>query len=431
MEKRKPIWMRLDNAAKIYPAASSSRWSNLFRLSVTLTEDVDRDILQKALDVTVKRFPSIACRLQKGLFWYYLEELKSAPTLSEEYCHPLARMSLQDISRCAFRIVVYKNRIALELFHSLTDGNGAMVFLKSLTAEYLEQKYGIDIPATEGVLDRREAPKAEELEDCFPRFAGAKAVSRKDSIAWPIRGTEEENGFLHVTCFRMSVKDVLQKAHDYDVTLTAFLGAVMLRAIVLLQEKRVPVRKKRKPVKVLLPVNLRNIYGTKTLRNFALYTTPELLPALGDYEFPEICRLVKHHMGLHITPKMMSMVIAANVGNEQMTAVRLMPLFIKNAVMKAVFNAVGEKLSCLSLSNLGAVRVPEEMKPYITRFDFILGVQATAPYNCGVLSYGDDLIINFIRNIKEPMLEQCFRDALMEVGLVPELESNSLPQKEV
>ena len=422
--------MRLDNAAKIYPAARSENWSSVYRLSVTLTEDVDRNVLQEALDITVKRFPSIACRLQKGLFWYYLEELEKAPSIMDEYCHPLSRMSREEVSRCGFRIIVYKNRIALELFHSLTDGSGAMVFLKTLTAQYLEQKYGLSIPATDDVLDRKEAPKPEELEDCFPKFAGPVPASRKEHTAWPIQGTEEENGFLHVTAFRLSLQDTLAKAHQYDVSLTAFLCAVMMRAIMILQEEKVPNPKKRKPIKVQIPVNLRRLFHVNTLRNFSLYTNPELLPKLGHYDFGEICRLVKHHMGLYITPKMMQMVIAANVGNEQMTAVRLMPLFIKNAVMKAVFNAVGEKLSCLSMSNLGAVTVPEKMKPFITRFDFILGVQAAAPYNCGVLSYENHLILNFIRNIKEPFLERAFYQALQEQDLMPELESNDPSGKE-
>ena len=105
-------------------------------------------------------------------------------------------------------------------------------------------------------------------------------------------------------------------------------------------------------------------------------------------------------------------------------AIRLAPLFLKNFVMKAVFNAVGECKSCLTLSNLGAVKLPEEMTGYVRRMDFILGAQATAPYNCGVLSYGDTLYINFIRNIKEPELEYHFHKVLQELGICAQVQSN-------
>lgn len=109
-------------------------------------------------------------------------------------------------------------------------------------------------------------------------------------------------------------------------------------------------------------------------------------------------------------------------------AIRVMPLFIKNMVMKAVFNAVGEKQSCLTLSNLGVVKIPDVMKGYVDRFDFILGVQSTAPYNCGIISYGDTLRINFIRNIKEPMLEYHFYKVLRSMGISAFVESNQIEE---
>ena len=136
-QERKLRWMPLDNAAKIYPAARRQNWSNVFRMSATLTEDVDIPILQSALDVTVRRFPSIAARLRRGVFWYYLEQLPDVPQIREESCYPLTPMSKEEIRRCAFRVIVYQKRIALEVFHSLTDGSGALIFLKTLLAEYL------------------------------------------------------------------------------------------------------------------------------------------------------------------------------------------------------------------------------------------------------------------------------------------------------
>lgn len=419
--KRSLRWLRLDNAAKIYPAARRRNWSNVFRLSVTLTEPVDKAVLQSALDVTVKRFPSLSARLRRGVFWYYLEELEHAPKLSEECSTPLSPMGKQEVRRCAFRVIAYDRRIAVEVFHSLTDGNGALVFLKTLTAEYLSQKYGIAIPCTHGVLNRTEAPSEEELEDSFLKYAGPVSADRKERTAWHLEGTPDK---CRLTCLTIDTAALLEKAHAYGVTATAFLCAVLLNALQQLQRQEVPDRRKRKPLKVLLPVNLRKLFPSATLRNFALYTTPELLPQLGAYSLEEICKIVSHHMALEITPKQMGMKIAVNVGSERALAVKLMPLFIKDAVMKAVFDAVGEKKSCLTLSNLGLVRLPQEMEGFVERMDFILGVQAAAPHNCGVISYGDKTYINFIRNIRESKVERAFFCVLQEQGIVCEAQSN-------
>lgn len=92
--------------------------------------------------------------------------------------------------------------------------------------------------------------------------------------------------------------------------------------------------------------------------------------------------------------------------------------------MKAIFDSVGEKKSCLTLSNLGKIQIPEVMQSYISRFDFILGVQAAAPYNCGMLSYKDTIYINFIRNIVDAELERHFFAALQQLGLPVMAESN-------
>ena len=423
--ERKLRWMRLDNAAKIYPAALRKSWSNVFRLSVTLTEKIDVSVLQSALDVTVRRFPSICVRLRRGLFWYYLQQLESAPKIREESSYPVTRMSRREIRSCAFRVIAYENRIAVEFFHAVTDGNGGMVFLKSLTAEYLQQKYGLSIPATDGVLGRLEAPREEELEDSFQKYAGNVNASRRENNAWRPQGTPETDGFLNVTCFRFSTKEVLEKAHSYGVSLTAFLCAALMMALQDMQQEQVPSLRRQKLIRVQVPVNLRSLFPSKTLRNFALYTTPEIDPRLGHYDMGEICKAVHHRLGLDVTPKIMSSRIAVNVSSEKSMVVRVMPLFLKNMVMRTVFNVVGEKKCCLCLSNLGQVRLPEEMKPYVNRFDFILSSQATAPQNCAAISYGENLYVNFTRNIREPELEAHFFRVLRDLGLGAEVQSNS------
>ena len=417
-------WLRLDNAAKIYPAARRNNWSNIFRISMTLTERIDKIVMQQALDVTVRRFPSIAARLRRGVFWYYLQPVERAPRLREEGAYPLTRMSREEMRRCAFRVIVYENRVAVEMFHSLTDGTGALVFLKSLVAEYLLQKHGVRVSATQGVVGRLEEPSAAELEDSFQKYGGTVMASRRSNDAWRFQGTPETDGFVNLTCFRLSAGAVYQKAKAEGVSVTTYLCACLMMALQHLQQEWVPNQMRRKSIKVLMPVNLRNLFPSSTLRNFAMYTTPEILPRLGEYSFREICQLVKHRMGLDITPKHMSTMIATNIRAETILAVRVVPLFLKNIIMKAIFDSVGERKSSMSMSNLGRAQVPPEMEPYVKRFDVILGVQATAPYNCGVVSYGDDLCINFVRNVKEAALEQQFYRVLRELGIEAEVQSN-------
>ena len=209
-EERKPLsWVKLDNAAKIYPAVRRKNWSNVFRQSATLIEEIDKEVLSSALKTVVKRFPAIAARLRKSAFWYYLQEIDAPPEIMDEYSYPLTFMSRKEMRRCAFRVIVYKNRIAVEFFHSLTDGTGALVFLKNLVAEYLEQKYDISVPCEDGIVDRKAEPREEELEDSFLKVAGDVPLSRKDTTAWHMNGEPEVGGYLNLTCFKLSVNQVI------------------------------------------------------------------------------------------------------------------------------------------------------------------------------------------------------------------------------
>ena len=417
-------WMKLDNAAKIYPAAKRRNWNNFFRISATLTEPVDVAVLRSALDVTARRFPSIAVRLRRGVFWYYLEQLPKVPAIQEEKSCPLAHTPFHQVRQCAFRVLVYHNRFAVEFFHALTDGTGALIFVKTLLAEYLSQKYGLTVPAVDGVLGRLEEPGDEELEDSFLRYAGDVKASRKESTAWHLSGTPEKDGFKNLVTLMVPAPELKACAKRYGVSVTELLCAAMMQAIAQLQAEKVPQRRLRKPVKVLLPVNLRNLFPSRTLRNFASYITPEIDPRMGDYTFEEICAAVHHRMGLENNPQTMRAKFAANVASEKSPVLRVMPLFIKNLAMKAVFDTVGECKSCLCLSNLGVVRLPEVMAPYVARMDFIIGVQAKAPHDCGVLTWNDTGYINCIRSIREPELELRFYQVLHRLGLSVTVESN-------
>ena len=422
---KKLAWMALDNAAKIFPAARSRTWANMFRISSTLKEDIDRDALKVALDVTVRRFPSIAVGIKEGAFWYYLEEIKYSPEILDEKPYPLSRMTLRDLRKCAFRVLVYKNRLAVEFFHSLTDGTGGLIFVKTLTAEYLYQKYGIKVPSGNGIFDRLEEPTEAELEDSFVKYAGDYTVSRKDTDAFRIAGKREEDGFRTNTTFIIDSDYVKDEAKKRGVTVTVYMTAILMEATRRIQEMRVANPAKYKPIKVFIPVNLRKMFPSRTMRNFILYTTPGIDPRLGDYSFDDLCQIIAGQMKLQMTKKNMAAIMKTNVQSEQNFLIKIVPLFIKNIIMKIIFESVGEKKTCFSFSNLGLVNMPEEYSSMVERMDFVLGSQAAAPYNVSALTYGGKMYLNITRNSVEPVLEREVHDVLGERGVPHAVESNT------
>ena len=112
--------------------------SNVYRISVTLTELVDAVLLQQALDIVLPKFDGFNLRLRQGVFWYYFEENgKPAPKVREEAAFPCRYIYPNRNNSYLFRVTYYKYRINLEVFHVLTDGMGGINFLKELTYQYL------------------------------------------------------------------------------------------------------------------------------------------------------------------------------------------------------------------------------------------------------------------------------------------------------
>ena len=418
-------WMALDNAAKIFPASRSRTWSNMFRVSATLKEEIDRDILRVALDVTIRRFPSIAVSIKEGIFWYYLEEISSTPEILDEKPYPLARMTMRDLRKCAFRVLVYKNRLAVEFFHSLTDGNGGLIFVKTLTAEYLYQKYGVKVPAECGIFDRLEEPSAAELEDSFVKYAGDYAASRKESDSFAIQGKREPDGFRTNTTFIIDPDFVRAEAKKRGVTVNIYLTAILIEASKRIQDKRVPNPKHQKDIKVYVPINLRKMFPSQTMRNFILGVTVGINPKQGDYSFDDLCTILSAQMKQQMTKKNLAAMIRTNVQSELSPFIQVVPLFLKNIIMKAIFNAVGERKSLFSFSNLGIVNAPKEYTDRVVRMDFVLGSQSSAPYNVSALTYNGNLYLNITRNCKEPTLEAELYQVLREMGVPHSVESNT------
>ena len=416
-------WYRLDTAALIFPAVARRDWSNAFRFSVCLNEEIDPPTLQQAVDDMTARFPSFFVTLHRGVFWYYLEESGQRVTVRPDWAYPLTFMSRRELRKNCIRVLYYKNRIAVEFFHAITDGRGGSIFLSSLAAHYLELRHGLKIPHGELLRDLTQPPLPEELEDSFLRHSAETAASRRETRSYRLHGHKEAEGFRHLTTGITDTAALLEAARGCGVSATSFLAAVMAECIIEMQAGEKP-RRRQLPVKITIPVDLRRLYGSRTLRNFALVLNLGVDPRFGSYTLKELCSSIHHQLAAFATPQNMAGMIAANVLPQRVTALRLAPLFVKNLVMDMIYRRSGECGGCLNISNLGQLELPEVLHPYVERMEFIIGPQRSYPNNCSVLSCGGKTYINMIRSIRESELERRFFSRLVALGLPVDVESN-------
>ena len=417
-------WMKLDNAAKIYPAAKKRKWKALFRLSAELTEPIDKDVLVLAQKSTLARFPGFALELKKGMFWYYLEQNDRQPDIRQDAGYPCAQMDFRENKGFMFRVRYYNRRIAVEIFHVLADGTGGICFLKTLVAEYLRIKYDVQIPRDNEILDCSKCPAPDETEDAYVKYAKNIKRTRREPSAYHVKGTKESENFVNMTTGIIPVEEILNRAKEKKVSLTEYLTSVMIVAADKIQRQNCKAQRRLKPVKVLIPVNLRRFYLTNTMRNFSIYVTPGIDPRYGEYSFDEVLLAVHHYMHSETTEKLLNAKISSNVRSEKNKVLRMTPLFLKNAAMKLTFKLVGDRKSTITISNLGVVKLPSRMAQYVKRMDFILGPPAQNKIACAVLTYNSMLVVNFTRTIKESAVEREFFRFLVKLGIPVKIESN-------
>lgn len=391
---RKDVWYKLDLSAIVYPTLQRRDFSSVYRLSVMLKEKIDPVLLQTALDRTLPRFPTYKVAIRKGLFWRYLEpNNRPGPYVLEDIKNPCMPMPFKGNNRYLIRVYYYDRRISLEAHHSLGDGTGGMCLLQTLTAVYLGL-LGHPVKPEGFVLDIDSAPDPEELEDAYMRYANAQfCPPRPAEKTYRVRGTKEPFYTLNIIDGILSVQEVMAVAKRYHASITEYLNAVLLYA--LLQKQNADFHIRLRPVRIAMPVNLRRFFPSKTLRNFITMVYPSIDPRLGEYQFEEIVEHIHHYMRYYINDKFLRGDITTNAATQRNPLIRVVPLFIKDLVVRTFYTRVQDKNSSAGLTNMGALHVPPDMKPFIERFDIYMGQPFSPRTNCAIISFEDVLTINF------------------------------------
>lgn len=416
-------WYKLDLSAIVYPTLQRRDFSSVYRLSVLLKEEVDPRVLQQAVDLAMPRFPTYKAAIRKGVFWRYLEPNdRPGPFVQPDIKNPCMPMPFKANNRYLVRIYYYGRRIALEAHHSLGDGTGGMCVLQTITAVYL-RLLGHEIDNGGFVKDIDAKPDPGELEDAYMKYANAKVrPPRPGEKTYRVRGTKEPFYTLNIIDGIMSVSQVMEVAKSYGATITEYLNAVLLYALMQKQEKEWHFR--LRPVKIAMPVNLRRFFPSDTLRNFITMIYPGIDPRLGEYTFEEIVSHVHNYMRYYINEKFLRGDITTNAATQKSPLIRVVPLFIKDFVVRQFYTKVQDKNSSAGLTNMGALKVPENMKPHIERFDIYMGQPFSGRTNCAIISFEDVLTINFASSIIEADVERYFFRRLVKDGIHVKIESN-------
>lgn len=424
-KKKKPKkdirWERLDNTAHLFPAIAGENMSNVYRICVTLTELVEPKLLQQAVNMVLPKFDGFNLRMRKGVFWYYFEENgKPAPKVAEETNFPCRYIHANKNNNYLFQVTYYKYRINLEVFHVLTDGMGAINFLRELTYQYLRLRH----PELGNTMrDSLATHTSMNREDSFLKnYKQAAKSGYKKQKAYLIKGEKLRPGEFGVMHGYLNIPQLKGVCKQYGVSINDYLVAVFAWSVY--QECLMGMPSKL-PVRVAVPVNLRPYFDSITTKNFFAMVSAEFHPTKETYTFEEVLQSIRDSLRSQMNKEHLEKLFSYNVSNEKLWIARAVPLPLKNIAMKHVYTA-SALANTSTVTNIGNIPIEEPYRPYVEMILAYLAMSKGQNIKGTVCSYGDTLAFSFSYTLKDVSIQRCFFRKLAADGIRVEIDSNGV-----
>ncbi len=378
-------WYHLDNVAKVFLADHNKRDTRSMRLSMTMKEAVDPELLQQALLKTVKGRNHFQVRIRRGFFWHYAEPTDVLPQVTEESDRPCPVLYGKNYRGVLhYQVTYFGNRINLDMFHALADGTGALDFLNHIVYQYLLLRYPEDM---KGVVPGGGSDRASRSIDGFHHFYedhDSFSVTGDSRVkAYHVHGRKLPYEQLQFFEIHMSAGEVLSSSKEMGVSLTSYIGAKLMMALY----QDMPAGMRKMPITISMPVNLRDYFPSETARNFFNSVTVSHIFA-GDETLASLALEYDAKLKERLKKENIETQMFRYEKIEHILFTRLVPLAIKQPVVK-YFSRKSAKTVTAVLSNMGRIKLPPEMSAKVETFS---GYCAGDNIFMVISSFADDLV---------------------------------------
>lgn len=376
-------WYKIDNVSKVFLATMGKRDTRSFRLSCTLKEDIDPELLQQAVNSAIEDRPQVQVRIRRGLFWHYMEDTDLMPVVKQEDDRICPLLYVPSKTMLHYQVTYFRNRINLDISHVLADGTGAMEFLNIIVLDYLRRKYPGELA---DITIHSGASEGDLSQDSYRQFFGSKNLSHGPARkqAFRLGGIKLPYNQLQFLEIHMPTSQILPRAKELKVSLTSYLGALWMLAI----RDEIPPRKRNLPVTISLPVNLRNYYPSKTARNF--FNSVNVTHVFdSEISLEELAVEFDTEFKSQLTEENIKKQMDSFETMEYVAPVRVVPLFIKQWVVR-YFTKKSNKKVTMTFSNMGVQKPPKQLGELIENYS---GFCSTNTIFSTMFGYGDQLTL--------------------------------------
>lgn len=423
----RPAWVRLDNASNIFLAARSDADPKVFRIFAELDHEVNRGLLQDAVDEVYDQYPLYHAVLRRGVFWHYLQDSDLRPVVTGEELHTCAPLYQPHRRNLLFRVLCHRRRINLEIFHALSDGTGALWFLRDVVDAYLRRRRGharLETTTPTSGLSLTMDSFAEYFRHPAEGTSGERWLEsdhedgnpgdattnrRSTRSVYRVRGTRTPDHRTRLVELTLSGSELARQAKAEGVPLTMLLIALFFESVRLASGGLGRAR----TMSVSVPVNLRQFFPSTSARNFFATVRLEHTYGEGADDLASIARGLERRFAAKASSSALESRVRRFVRFERMPLLRIVPRPFKDGLLRLI-NWANNRGLTVAISNLGRVTLPEGADPHVGRMGF--HVSAVRPQFCA-MSHGDQMTLSFTSPFLETDHVREFAQMLTQRGL--------------
>lgn len=397
---------QLDYSAILQCALMDKNYLSSFRLSVVMKEKIDTKALQKAVNDTINRFPLIYCKISKDSFWYYVENLDEFE-IEKDSRVLFSSIDYKEVFNKAISILHDYKTISLEVFHSVTDGMGAMTFFKELISHYIDN---INEKTNNKVFD---IYSEEELNDSYALINPLEyKKTKRFNISKPFQfNNRSNNSTIQVKKYFLNLEEVKTYSRNKKCKINELILAVFYKAI-----DKMKINNSHN-ICLLSPINLRKHFNTKTLRNFVLTASVVFKDIHKNLSYEKLFEIIRAQMNKQDSKEYLGYEISKIAKLYKNPIIKISPLWLKSHIIKFIYKFVGEK-SCMTVSNLGVIQFDDKLiEQYIEHFEASLSPRYSTPINCAVVSSNNKMVISITHDGLNQKLFESIESELKKLNI--------------
>ena len=400
----------LDNQAKIFSLSYNKKDTSIFRISITLKNNIEEKYLHQAVERTLKIFKDFKVKLTQNMFWNYFIENDNKIPVHTKIDYKFTKINTKENNEYPFKISYERNLLVVDFIHLLTDGIGSKLFIEELLYNYLR------------LIDHRLIPqkklKISSENSYTPNYTGKYNKIYIPPKCHQLQGKYIPNKNISFNEINIDLESLKKTSQEKECTISELIISLITFSLYRTNYKS------NKPINICVPVNLRKYFPTNTISNFVSHSILSIKPSNIE-TLDNMIYIVKKEYRNKIDESKIKDIFESMGKLINNKLLNYIPLLLKRQIVILGSYFIKQRLT-FTYSNLGVFELNKDYNKHIKNISFQPIPNWKERIRCGITLYQNTLNISFCSNLTDTSLEKKLIQLLDELNVDYDITNNKI-----